>query len=77
MANPTSVLNRYYYKYPREDGIKEDGTPARYGDFVVGHDWNAAMHAPTDPAQTSTYPWVLVNCNGLLIVYILFLWIWV
>ena len=65
LANPTSVLNRYYYNNPREDGIKEDGTPARYGDFVVGHSWEAAIKAPTDPTQTSTMPWVLVNCNGL------------
>ena len=66
LANPTSVLNRYYYNNPREDGIDENGDLVSDPDtLIVGHSWNAAMHAPTSPAQTSTYPWVLVNCNGL------------
>ena len=66
LADPASPVNRMYYAFNREDAIKEDGTPAGVGDFVAGHSWEAAMNSPTDPASTSTAPWVYVNLAGIL-----------
>ena len=61
LANPTSVLNRYYYNNPREDGIDENGDLVSDSNtLIVGHSWDAAMHAwtvnPHDPSiQVSTF----------------------
>ena len=57
--DPASVLSKYYYIAPREDSIKSDGTPARWGDFVVGHSWTAAYSAPG-----AAWPWFVITNLG-------------
>ena len=65
MADPASSLNRYYYAFPREDGVDENGTLVTDSNTViVGHTWSAAINAPTTPAKTATLPWVAANLLG-------------
>lgn len=64
LDNPNSALNKYYTKWPREDAIDADGKPIRDSNTeVAGHSWESAITAPTDPAETSTFPWVTLNMN--------------
>lgn len=61
-----SGLNRYYTKYPREDGIDAEGHPVRDPQTeVVGHSWESAITALTDPVQTSSFPWIDVAFDNL------------
>ena len=65
IADENSGLSRYYVKYPREDGIDAEGNPVRDPDTeVVGHSWESAISAPTDPAETSTFPWISLALNS-------------
>lgn len=65
LDNPDSALNKYYTKWPREDAIDADGKPIRDSTTeVAGHSWESAITAPTDPAETSTFPWVTLNMNN-------------
>lgn len=64
LAEEDSGLNRYYTRWPREDGIDENGDPVHdLSTEVVGHSWESAMTAPTDPAETSTYPWIVLKLD--------------
>lgn len=58
-------LIRYYNKWPREDGIDSEGNPVRDSDTeVVGHSWESAITAPTDPAKTSSFPWIVLTLDN-------------
>lgn len=60
-----SGLSRYYNKYPREDAIDAEGKPIRDPDTeVAGHSWESAITAPTDPAETSSFPWIDIALNN-------------
>ena len=64
LADSTNGLNKYYAKYPREDGIDAEGNPVRDLETeVVGHSWESAITAPTDPAETSSFPWIVLTLN--------------
>lgn len=65
LADENSALNKYYTKYPREDAIDANGDPIRDPNTEVkGHSWESAITAPTDPSQTSSFPWLTVNMNN-------------
>lgn len=67
LETPDSALNRYYTKWPREDGIDAEGKPVRDANTeVVGHSWESAITAPTDPAKTSTFPWIALKLNDFI-----------
>lgn len=72
LNDSNSGLVQYYTKWPREDGVDANGDPVHDLDTeVVGHSWESAMTAPTDPEETSTFPWVvlrLYNYTGTVIV---------
>ena len=64
LNNADSGLSRYYNKYPREDGIDANGDPVRDPDTeIVGHSWESAITAPTDPKETSSFPWIDLAFN--------------
>lgn len=65
LNNANSALNKYYTKWPREDAIDADGKPIRdLTTEVAGHSWESAITAPTEPAETSTFPWVTLNMDN-------------
>ncbi|WP_407415031.1 Ig-like domain repeat protein [Methanobrevibacter sp.] len=65
LENPTSALNSYYYNWPREDGVDIDGNPVHTATpKIVGHSWESAISAATDPSETSTFPWVTLKMNN-------------
>lgn len=65
LADDNSGLSRYYKKWPREDGIDANGNPVHDQDTeIVGHSWESAMTAPTDPAETSSFPWIVLTLNN-------------
>lgn len=67
LADEESGLSRYYKKYPREDGIDADGNPVRDPDTeVVGHAFASAITAPTDPAETSSFPWIVLTLDNFI-----------
>ena len=67
LADPSSGLNKYYAKYPREDGIDAEGNPVHdLNSEIVGHSWEAAITASTDPAETSSFPWVVLNMDNFI-----------
>lgn len=62
LNDSNSGLVQYYTKWPREDGVDANGDPVHDLDTeVVGHSWESAMTAPTDPSETSTWPWVILR----------------
>lgn len=64
LAETDSGLNRYYTRWPREDGIDAEGNPVHdLSTEVVGHSWESAMTAPTDPAETSSFPWIVLKLD--------------
>ena len=65
LNTPNSALNKYYVVNPREDGIDIHGNPVHDDTTeIVGHSWESAISAPTDPPATSKLPWVTVNMNN-------------
>ena len=64
LNDASSGLSKYYAAYPREDGIDKDGKPVTDPNTeVVGHSWESAINQPTDPAKTSTFPWIVLSFN--------------
>lgn len=65
LSEEDNGLIRYYNKWPREDGIDANGDPVRDLETeVVGHSWESAITAPTDPKETSTFPWVVLTLDN-------------
>ncbi len=65
LAEDDNGLKRYYIKWPREDGIDAEGNPVHDLETeVVGHSWESAITAPTDPEETSTFPWIVLTLDN-------------
>lgn len=65
LAESDNGLIRYYTKWPREDGIDSEGNPVHdLTTEVVGHSWESAMTAPTDPPETSSFPWIVLTLDN-------------
>ena len=60
-------MNRLYYSYIREDGIDVECNPVYNANtFIAAHSWESAISVPTNPARTSTVPWISINLIGII-----------